>query len=145
MEDVRMSKVRSVIDKIPAWGCTVATALLILWLTLARKPLGDTDLQLFPGVDKVVHAIMFGWLAAMIVLDYVRAHRWKLDSKILIPVAVLFSSLFGVMIEYAQDLMHQGRSFDIGDIAADWIGAGIAGIIWYLLRGEFNGREKDSR
>ena len=140
-----MSRVRRVIDLMPAWGYTLLTTVLILWLTLARKPLGDTEIELFPGADKVVHAIMFGWLSAMIVLDRTRSHGWRAAGVIFIIAAAAVSTLFGIGIEFAQDAMGEGRSFDPGDMVADGAGAIIAGIIWYLLRGDFNGREQHSR
>lgn len=34
----------------------------ILWLTLSPDPLPDNDLPLFEGMDKIVHACMFGGL-----------------------------------------------------------------------------------
>lgn len=134
-----MSGFRTTIDRFPSWIFTVLTVLLILWLTLARKPLGEMHVELFYGADKVVHALMFGWLAAMIILDYSRSRCWSCPAMSVIFTAVTVSSLFGVFIEFLQERMHNGRTFDIEDIVADFSGAVIAGGIWLLLRTRYDG------
>lgn len=140
-----MKKWRRIIDRFPPWIFTLLTVLLILWLTLAQQPLGDIEPPMFPGADKLVHAIMFGWLAAMIILDDLRSRGWRMPSIFFIIASVIGSSAFGVAIEFVQDAMHRGRSFDTTDMVADAVGALIAGVIWFLLRSDFDGGEQDSR
>ena len=71
-----MEKLRAALSRLPQWVFTAATTLLILWLTLAPDPLGDDAPTLFPGADKIVHAIMFGFLTTMILLDTERKRGW---------------------------------------------------------------------
>jgi len=48
-----MNKAKSLITKLPAWIMTISTLLMIGWLTLAPKPLGDTSVSLFPVAEKL--------------------------------------------------------------------------------------------
>ncbi len=108
--------------KIPAWIATGLTVSAILWLTLARTPLPETDLPMFPGADKLVHAIMFGWLTLVVCWDrYASTHK-RLNPR-QIAVCATISILFGGVVEIAQDVMGCGRSADIWDFTADTIGA----------------------
>lgn len=127
-----MERIRKSLSKWPPAILSAITVLIILWLTLAPKPLGDDPPQLFPGADKIVHALMFGFLTAMMLLDWQRINNWKKVSwgmSILYGVAVSF---FGIFIECAQNLMGLGRGFDWWDILADVTGAFLVAIIWML-------------
>lgn len=99
------------------------TTLAILWLTLAPKPLGENPPELFPGADKLVHAIMFGGLASMMLLDIQRKNRWRPVTGSRVWICALISSIFGALIEVAQAGMGMGRGFEFTDIIADTIGA----------------------
>lgn len=128
-----MNKAQRIIGKLPPWILTAVTTVAILWLTLAPRPLGDLKPELFPGADKVVHAIMFGGLALMVFVDRSRAHGWSripLSFMIISTVAVM---AFGAGIEFLQEMMHAGRSFDVCDIWADIAGAALSAILWTLL------------
>ena len=108
--------------KIPAWCVTAAVAGAILWLTLARTPLPETDLPSIPGVDKVVHAIMFGTLTLVMCWDwYVSSRRplqmWQTALCATVAIAA------GGAIELIQGAMGCGRSADIMDFVADTVGA----------------------
>lgn len=106
------------------------TVLLILWLTLARDPVGDIDLPLFPGADKIAHGIMFGFLTFVLMVDYSHQHGWRKVRSWEAAVAALASTSFGIVIEIAQREMDNGRSFDILDIAADVVGSLTVAVIW---------------
>ena len=119
---------------IPAGLLSLLVLSAILWLTLAPQPLPDNDLPLFPGADKVVHALMFGGLYFILALDLA---MWRLTRRggecrkapavgkpKLLPaswafVFALFACLFGGGIELAQGAMGMGRGCDILDFYAD--------------------------
>ena len=129
-----MERIRRSLSKLPIAVFTVVTVALILWLTLAPKPLGEEPPQLFPGADKVVHGLMFGFLTAMMLLDWQRIHSW---SKVTWGMSTLYAtavSFFGIFIECAQNMMGMGRSFDWWDIAADTIGAFLVAVLWMLMQ-----------
>lgn len=101
---------------------------VILWITLAPDPVGDTNLELFPGSDKLIHAIMMGGLASALMFDWRRNsgnNRRALTSKVLVLVFVA-TVLFSMVDEWAQGAMNMGRSSDPWDFLADVIGIIIA-------------------
>ena len=125
---------RVFLSKLPAWLLTILTLLAIFWLTLAPKPLGDEPPALFPGADKIVHALMFGGLVAMMLLDWQRKHYWEKIGWQRVIVSALLSSVLGVVIEFAQVNMDFGRSFEISDMLADTAGAFLIGVIWINIQ-----------
>lgn len=112
---------------LPPWLLSGLTAAAICWLTLSPDPLGDVKPELFPGADKVVHAVMFGGLELMLVVDMMRRRGWRRVSRGFLLFSGLGTSLFGVIIEILQRWMNLGRSFDIIDIVADV--SGVAAVI----------------
>ncbi len=111
------------LEKLPAWILSALCFLAICWLTLAPHPLPDNDLPLFPGADKIVHAIMFGGFTLCIILDWDRRHGWPSKIGKIDWLAPLFASVFGIITEILQQEMHAGRSGDVWDLAADTAGA----------------------
>ena len=114
---------RKQISLLPAWLFTALTVGLILWLTLSPDPLDDEDIPLFPGADKIAHAIMFGFLTVMILLDRQRKREWRRLTKRFILGAAATSTFLGIAVEFAQLLMRMGRSFETADMLADAVGA----------------------
>lgn len=129
-----MDKIRNVLSRFPGWLFTVLTILLILWLTLTPDPLGEDAPSLFPGADKLVHAIMFGFLTTMIMLDRQRRNHWReLGEKFIISSAII-STLFGILIEVLQLEMDMGRGFEVADMAADAIGSFLCAWGWKVFQ-----------
>lgn len=114
-----MDRIREIFSRLPYWLFSIITTLLILWLTLMPDPLGDDAPTLFPGADKVVHAIMFGFLSVMLLLDYQRKHGWRETGSGVMLIAAFISSALGILIEFIQRWMAMGRGFDPGDMVAD--------------------------
>lgn len=107
-------------------GSTVAA---ILWLTLAPHPIGDQQVTLFPGADKLVHGLMFLTLELIILWE---RHTLRQTSKAGIWLTALCVAIFGAATEVAQNLMQEGRSFEWLDMAADTTGA-FAGSLLFSL------------
>lgn len=121
--------------KVPHWLCTVLCLMAILYLTLMPDPLGDEDLPLFPGADKIVHALMFFGLTLCMLFDAMRARGWR---KLPLPAVSLISLVgmgVGIGIEYLQDAMGLGRGKEFLDMVADAFGAIAAGALWLLIGG----------
>jgi len=118
----------------PPWIPSILTVALILWLTLAPKPLGDNSPDLFPGADKVVHALMFAFLTGVLIVDYVRRRHWRSAPPGIIWGSAAASAALGVAIEYAQEWMAIGRGFETADMAADAAGALLCALVWSLCR-----------
>lgn len=133
-----MRKTRHILQKVPAWLFTVVTVGAVLWLTLAPRPLGDEDIPLFPGADKIAHALMFGFLTVMILLDWQRAGGWRHVPAAGIWTAALSSTALGVAVEFMQRAMHAGRGFEVADMVADGVGALLAALLWRLLQSRWS-------
>ncbi len=119
--------------RLPAWVLTGIIVTLIAYLTLVPRPLPDVDIKLFPGVDKVVHAIMFGALSGAILLDWSRRRSFKSLTLMIGGIAFVVSSLAGGLIELLQGAMGLGRGCDQWDFAADCVGAFIGVSVSYFL------------
>ena len=122
------------LSRLPGWLFSTITLLAILWLTLAPKPLGDDAPQLFPGADKLVHGIMFGFFAGMMLFDFQRRNKWEF---IIFPFCMLFgliSDIVGILIEIAQLKMDMGRGFEYADIISDCVGSLVVSASWYPLQ-----------
>lgn len=122
----------SFFEKLPGWLLTIVTILIILWLTLASKPLGNQPPPLFYGADKIAHALMFGFLTLMILMDAVRKRSWVRADWWILLAAVAGSAGLGIGIEYLQRAIGDGRSYEVADMVADTIGAVVAGLGWLL-------------
>ena len=125
------------LGKVPTGLLSGITVALILWLTLAPHPTGDLDLPLFPGADKIVHMIMFGFLTFIILLETMKKKGWQALPLPLVGVIALLCALFGVGIEFAQRAMGLGRGFEILDILADTAGAIGVGGVWAMIQDIF--------
>lgn len=104
---------------------TILVGAAILWLTLAPHPIGDQEIPLFPGADKIVHALMFLGLCGIFLVEMQIIGKLR---KSVAAVATICTILMGIGIEYLQRLMGLGRSFEAADMIADTTGALIAGI-----------------
>ena len=118
----------------PAWIMSVLTLMAILWLTLAPKPLGENPPPLFPGVDKLAHALMFGFFGVIMDLDWQRKHSWLSIRMPMVLGFATLSGLLGIGIEFAQANMNLGRGFEYEDMIADIVGAYGFGILWIILQ-----------
>ncbi len=107
--------------------------LAILYLTLMPQPLGEEELPLFPGADKLAHFIMFGALTGSYIFD-----RWRFDRPVSISTALfvaLCSAITGGIVEWLQSAMDLGREGnDPLDALANVLGAFTAVPVCRCLR-----------
>lgn len=136
-----MDGLRKFLGHVPTGVFSGLTVGLILWLTLAPHPTGDLDLPLFPGADKVVHAIMFGFLAFVVLLELMKHRGWHPLPLVAVAAVSLLCAAFGIGIEFAQRAMGLGRALEVLDMLADSAGAVTAGAIWAAVQNVF--AEKD--
>lgn len=144
LNKVKTKRFRRFLLKCPPWIFTVVVSVAILYLTLMPDPLPKDTPELFPGADKVVHALMFGGLTIVILLDRQRwlvrkTHRlpdanWPRLSPGFIFATALISSFAGIIIECLQYVMALGRGFEVTDIVADITGSFVFAILWLLFQ-----------
>lgn len=115
------------------WIVTALVILFIFYLTLVPRPLPDNDIDI-PGIDKVVHAVMFGALAFAGCIDLAQRKRGQfyMPGRRGIFGVIVSVAIFGGVIEILQQAMNAGRSGDILDFVADV--AGIVACTWLATR-----------
>lgn len=106
------------------WWPTALTLGVVLYATLSPNPVGADEVMLFPGADKLIHAIMMGGLASAVLFDMRCAgHRLSRRRKFYVALAVF---VFSFIDEFAQQAMELGRSPELADAIADTVGIIVA-------------------
>jgi VanZ family protein len=104
------------------WAATAVYAAAIFVMSSTAHPFGVQRLP--PGVDKVIHAAVFGGLSVTVWMA-LRSSAPGV-SPIRLSVLALFSAtLYGVSDEFHQSFV-PGREMDALDVMADGIGACVA-------------------
>lgn len=106
------------------WWPTLTVVCVILYATLNDNPIGADELPIFPGADKLIHAIMFGGLFAAITFDRYRDGRGMALKPLLITAAVCV--VCGGIDEICQNALTSAREGDVFDFLADCCGIIIA-------------------
>lgn len=136
--------VRRWVEAAPAWIFTILAVAGILWLTLAPHPLGEEELPLFPGADKIAHGLMFFCLTIISLCDWARKRQWKKMSAAILWTVALLNIAFGIGIEFLQRMMELGRGFEIKDMVADAVGVALAVFSWHYIYKYHNSRKVSS-
>ncbi len=114
---------RSAVGAITAWWAAVAVyAAAIFAMSSTAYPLGIQRLP--PGVDKAIHAALFGGLAFTIWMA-LRSSAPRVSAVRLSMLAVVIATLYGLSDEIHQSFV-PGRAMDMLDVAADAVGACVA-------------------
>ena len=127
-----MRKLIHIFDKLPSWSASVVVLIVILVLTLDSNTV-QIDLPNIVGIDKLVLGIMFGGLAMSICLDNQRRNWSALIGIGSVIVAIVISSVVGVIVEMLQFWMANGRTYETYDIVADVVGAFVLGFMARIL------------
>lgn len=115
---------------------TVGYTILIVFASLAKFiiPFFSSDIKYR---DKFMHAIAyFGFTVIWTFFFYVRNDMEvpsKSDFKKAIYKAAIFGVLFGILMEFAQLILTNYRSFDVLDAFANSLGVLIASLIMHPL------------
>lgn len=110
---------------VPVYQPSMVILVAILYLTLLPDPLGEDELPLFYGADKVAHFIMFGALTGAIIFDMSRDKCRVTIVRALLVAALC--SIIGITVEFLQSWMQMGRSGnDIADAVANCAGTLVA-------------------
>lgn len=114
-----------------AWTPAVAFMALI-WM-LSSFDLGAVRLSAIPFGDKGVHAIEYGLLGFLVAHAASRTwpHRGLMRTM---PFAVFVTVLFGLLDEIHQAFV-PGRSSEVLDLVADFVGALSGALLSGVLRG----------
>ncbi len=105
----------------PFLAATLAYCLLLYFLSsVSSFPISSP----FRHFDKVVHFCLYAGLSATVAMGLHRARR-EYSAKVLFLIPVGFSIIYGLNDEVHQ-LFVKYRTFEVGDIAVDAVGAAAA-------------------
>ena len=101
--------------------------MITLWILSSRSTL--PQVQVFPGVDKILHFTAYAALAAAAGLWFSRESRLRRPRRAFL-LCVAVASVYGVIDEFHQHFV-PGRTSDLWDWVADTLGgaAGAAAIV----------------
>jgi VanZ family protein len=102
----------------------------LFWLSSNPSPEEVPDL--FPGQDKVVHAVLYAGLAA-VVSFWLRRPGGTPSGVVLFWLPIAFACLYGISDEVHQAFVPT-RSADIWDWVADTVGAALYQVAFLWVR-----------
>ncbi len=139
----------SLISRIHRWGLRNSTAyyvyppsvwaVMIYVVCIVRVPEPEVGgLLNIPGLDKIVHAVLYAVLSALIVRGAQRDKLPPLDLHLLVFGLCI---VFGLVIEVTQ-MMTPYRAFELADVLADGVGAALGLFAWHRLMMHFGRRTR---
>ncbi|WP_128330844.1 VanZ family protein [Apibacter sp. HY039] len=97
---------------------------VLAWLLL--RPSGNGGLfSEFSYNDKLVHAVTFFLLTLLACLSFPKIHSL---------IFLFIFTVYGIIIEFLQEYMNMGRSFEYSDMFADFVGCLLALIPIYIIK-----------
>jgi len=106
------------------WTAIGWTIIIFLLMIMPPGKIPNQGLFGIPNLDKLVHMFLFGGFVWLWYFTIKKDYKSQPLSGILKRV-FLISAFYGISMEFVQ-YFFTARSFDIWDIVADIIGAGIA-------------------
>lgn len=99
--------------------------LILICLPGSNLPKADTWMERI-YFDKWVHLGLFGILSLLFLIPIIKASMQVVMQQKLLWSVVVWVSIWGITTEFIQKYWVAGRSFDLGDWAADTVGALLA-------------------
>jgi len=99
---------------------------------LSQQPGDSLDLPNIPDLDKVLHALVYGVLAATTLFAILPEKRVSKPGRVSLAV-ILFCILYGISDELHQAFV-PGRMPDFLDLVADTVGSVISVGGWRMIR-----------
>ena len=135
----------NVIEKMPKGLLSIATMMLIAYLSLDSDPFDAHRIRLFEGADKVAHCIMYCFLSLAIMMDVAKIKKSKRSDSSVLCLCAIASFAYSVAMEYLQGMMNQGRSASMGDVVANMIGVILGFVVmrYIVMRNNTKRNEND--
>lgn len=106
--------------------------LIFILLALPGNMLPDEKHFNIPGLDKLVHIILFGFFVFLWSFYYACNQGRIIDTHLRYLKIAFIACIYGTFMEFVQKYFIPNRNFDVFDILADVLGAA-AGYILVLL------------
>jgi len=119
-----------------------AVVILILSTVPVEWVFGVVPAQGWPWLASAGHFVEFGLFAVLVAVAGNGAHGWRRA----VAVGALAGAVYGPLIEVIQ-LAFPWRSFEVRDMAADWVGVAVCVslLIWVRRRESRQGRRATRR
>jgi VanZ family protein len=115
---------------------SICWAFFILVLCgLPPQNTGSFSLWNLFSVDKFLHFSVFSALALFLIVGLKRQYNYRLLRLYAIPIGIIVSSAYGVLIEYFQFNYFEGREGDWMDVVANTLGSIFGAIIFKIIYG----------
>ncbi len=126
---------RQLLKSIPVGVLSALAIVLTAYFSLDPNPLGDNNIMLFAGADKVAHLLLYLLVTVLFITDYAKyklPHHTKLNLELMFMCCAM---LLGLLMEVGQLVLSNGRIYDVIDLAANCVGAfaGFAYMHWWGL------------
>lgn len=102
------------------------TLMVLILLTLPGSMLPDESTFKIPQFDKFVHVCLFGGLVFLWCLHISTRPMGSQKRLLLFFYIFILGVALGISMEFVQKYFIPFREFELGDIIADMIGAGLA-------------------
>ncbi len=123
------------IKNVPVGVLSVLVVLAIAYFSLWPDPVGEQEVMLFEGADKVIHFTMYFGATMVFITDMVK-FRYPHHVRANLSLALMMVAVtLGVLMEAGQLVMRLGRSFDVYDMMSNALGA-LAGFLVMFFFGE---------
>jgi glycopeptide antibiotics resistance protein len=122
----------------------VITLAIILYISLSSNPLNVRGFEWYYGSDKIIHAVMWGFLTMVMAYEVSKALYFFDPGWELYICMFLINSLLSVLVELVQELMKIGRHFDIYDIVANCAGVLVCGLVMKFILMDWIAEKMDS-
>lgn len=130
------------LEHIKKYWLAIIVAFVIIYLSLMKQP-SAPKLQLFEGIDKVVHFLMYFGLSSMLWLEHLWKYKNSYVKKHLIFGAVLAPIAFGGLMEIAQGMLTDDRACELYDFLSNSAGVLFASLLFVVIikvGGRYKGR-----
>ncbi len=111
---------------------TILFAILILILSIIPPDIkGDTPSFYFPGMDKIIHALMYGSFTIVVLHEFLKNRYFNF-----IKVAWILSGIFtySILMEIVQLTLIAYRSGDVWDILANLAGILSGAVLMFIFK-----------
>ena len=103
---------------------------------MSTEDLPSIDYLQLLSFDKLVHAILFGLLSLSLLVTFRRQNKVNYIRKKAILIAVLFSLIYGLILEIVQYSLVEDRTGEVYDIVANMLGCALGIVFFRLIYGK---------
>ena len=103
---------------------------------MSTEDLPSIDYLQLLSFDKLVHALRFGLLALSLTVAFRRQKKSNTFRRKALSLAVLFSMIYGVVLEFLQYTLIEDRTGEAYDIIANLLGCALGIVFFRLIYGK---------